>query len=280
MLGHIYLFDTKTNKIIKSYTDTELYEDNNKERINIRDNFTDKYNERFILKCSCNQNIELSIDSLGRVYHKKQSDLTKHDKFCIRHKYYDKNFKKGWNEISKDDILVNLNFNIYNKNNDTSNKPSKINSKHNSIDLCEFTKHLNIKAYTQNLRCKYDILSRIYYLSHKIRINGLKNKKLSDFYFDIKSFKTINKFTPKFVYMYLDSIEEIDDNYIKINCNYSENKLFSFISNKELFYKDYLSRNINKIKSPVVISGFITKTDLGLEFYELSLIKVNNNGVY
>lgn len=278
MLGKIYLFDTNINKIIKVYSDKDLYNDNNQnERIEIRDKFLEKYNDRFKLICGCNRNIELSIDSIGRVYHKSKSDLDKHDRFCKRHKHYDFNISKGWTDNNKE-ITAKLNFSIF--PNKDMNKLENFKKSKDSINIEELSKHINIKASEKPVKDKFDILSRAYFISKNITIHGFKNKKLGDFYFDIKDFKKINQNTPKFVYMYLSDISEYNESHIKLKCEYAKDKYFHFLVSKDLFYKQYLSNKINKINSPIIISGFINKSINGLEFYHISLIKVNNDGIY
>ena len=278
MLGKIYLFDNKLNKTIKSYSDKELYEEENQEiRIQIRDKFLDKYKDRFKLVCSCNTSIELSIDSLGRVYHKNKSDIEKHDKFCKRNKHYKDNIYKGW-ETNNKDIIVTLNFNVLPNNTIDKNKQKKLKNK--SINLKEFTKRLNIEASQKNIENKFDMLNQIYFISKNIHIKGFKDTSLQDFYFNAKDFKKINSNTPKFVYIYVSDINELDEEYIQIKCEYSKERYFSFVAQKELFHKEYLSKHIKNSKNPIVISGFIHKTQRGLEFYHLSLIRVNYNGIY
>lgn len=279
MLGSVYLFDTKLKKTIRTYKDKELYDDNNSEfRLKIKNDFLDKYNNRYILLCSCNSSVELSIDSLGRIYHKNKSDVLKHDKFCERHKHYLSNISKGVTQ-DKDILSVTLNFNVLPNNELKEDYKKKI--KKDSINLQELSKHLNIKAAKYKIDDKFDMLNRIYHTSKYIHIKGFKNKTLKDFYFNIKNYKKINSNSPKFIYMYVSEILETDNSeYVQLKCEYAQDKYFNFVSHKDLFYKEYLSKYISKSKNPIVVTGFIHKTENGLEFYHLSLIKVNKDGIY
>ena len=278
MLGKIYLFDNKLDKRIKTYSDKELYTEENQEMRNqIRDKFLDKYKDRFKLICSCNSSIELSIDSLGRIYHKNKSDIEKHDKFCKRNKYYKDNISRGWNDSGKD-IVTTLNFNVLPNTTIDKNKQNKLKNK--SINLKELTKHLNIKASENNIENKFDMLNKIYFLSKNVYIKGFKDTSLQEFYFNAKDFKKINTNSPKFIYMYISEVKDFNDNYVQIKCDYTKEKYFSFFAPKEIFYKEYLSKKIKNSRNPIVISGFIHKTCNGLEFYHLSLIRVNYKGIY
>lgn len=279
MLGHIYLFDTKLNKTIKIYKDKELYEDNNFDfRLKIKNDYLDKYNNRYTLLCACNSSVEMSIDSIGRIYHKNQSDLLKHDRFCERHKDYSKNISKGITK-NKDGISVTLNFNILPNNELKDEYKNKI--KNNSINIQELSKHLNIRACEYKVEDKFDILNRVFAISKNFNINGFKNKTLQDFYFSVKDYRKITANTPKFVYMYLSEINQSENpGYLQLKCEYSNGKSFSFVIKKELFEKQYLAKYIDKIKNPILISGFIHKSEAGLEFYQVSLLKVNKDGIY
>ena len=279
MLGHIYLFDTKLNKTIKIYKDKELYEDNNFDfRLKIKNDYLDKYNNRYTLLCACNSSVEMSIDSIGRIYHKNQSDLLKHDRFCERHKDYSKNISKGITK-NKDGISVTLNFNILPNNELKDEYKNKI--KNNSINIQELSKHLNIRACEYKVEDKFDILNRVFAISKNFNINGFKNKTLQDFYFSVKDYRKITANTPKFVYMYLSEINQSENpGHLQLKCEYSNGKSFSFVIKKELFEKQYLAKYIDKIKNPILISGFIHKSEAGLEFYQVSLLKVNKDGIY
>ena len=279
MLGCMYLFDTKLNKTIKIYKNEELYKDNDSEfRLEIKKKYLDKYNNRYSLLCACNSSIEMSIDSIGRIYHKNQADLLKHDKFCERHKDYIKNISKGISE-TKDGLTVTLNFSIMPNNELKEENKKKI--KNDSIDIQDLSKHLNIRACRYKVDNKFDVLNRVFAISKDVCIKGFRDKTLQDFYFSIKEYKKITSKASKFVYMYLSEGTELDNKeYVQLKCEYSQDKYFSFVCRKDLFNKQYLAKYIDDIKNPIVVSGFISKTDKGLEFCNLSLIKVNKQGIY
>jgi hypothetical protein len=287
--------------------------------------------------CSCNKNIELGIDSIGRIYHKQKSDLENHNKLCKRYINHKEYFEKGW-KSEGDNIIASLNFNVLYKANskkdningttsqnsntevykelkeikETSkevdaNKEVNTNPKNNinqtndikqkdninkdknvkqkdkyakSISLDLFVKHINIEAFKLSPKDKFDSLKKVYSISKNIHIKGFKDISLFDMFFRVNEYKTIPKYSSKFVYMFLDDIKKLDDEYMEIKCRYSIDKTFSFRVKSELIENIYLYKSIDKIKSPIVVSGFIHKTSKGFEFHNISMIKTDKNGAY
>lgn len=272
MIGKVYIVNSKTNKVALTVNSTEL--DYNMElRKRIKNNYLNK--DYFTIKCGCNKDIELNIDSLNRIYHKKNSDIKKHNKLCPRNTFNkDALFDNGWKE-SLDSLEV------------SSMLELSFTKKHSSnIKLEDFTKILNSYVWNNNMYStntfpidKYDFLTKVYIASKNIRIKNISNKSLRELYFNINDFKN-NIREHKFIYMYIHKIEDsLMKDKIKVVCEYNHNKYFNFYTNKKEFMDSY-----NKLKkiakgSSIIISGFSNKVKNHMYISDFSLHLVSSNGL-
>lgn len=269
MIGKIHIFNKNTLKIVKTIDYEELLY-NEDLRKQIKNNYLNK--DCLELVCGCNNKIKLNIDSLYRIYHKKNDDILKHNKYCIKHPNYKENFKiDGWNEHDNH-ISVTL------KNDTISN---------NSISLTKFIELLNIYSWNTYLykystlpNNKFELLNRIFGISNKINITSLNSLNLNKIFFNVNEYKKIEEDKIKFTYMYLKSFHiNKESNTVRITGEYSKNKTFSFIVDKYLFNKKYYKIKNNN-KCSIAFGAFIKKIDNNFKIVDFEVIKVNDFGLY
>ena len=270
MIGKIHIVNKNTSKTVKTIDYEELIH-NEELRKKIKDNYLNK--DCLELVCGCNKKIKLNIDSLYRVYHKKNEDIVKHNKHCIKHPEYKKNIKiNGWKEY-ENYISINL------KKDDKST---------DSIGLSKFIELLNIYSWNTYLYRysslpinKFEFLNRIFGISNKIKITNLNNLTLNTIFFNVNEYKKINTGEIKFTYMYLKKIDiNKEKNIVKITGEYSNNKTFSFVVNRYLFTKRYSHIKNDNNRGPLAFGAFVKKINNRFEIVDFEIIRINNLGLY
>lgn len=266
MIGKVHIFNSKSSKIVKTIDYDKIVYDE-EFRKNIKKNYLNK--DYMKLVCGCNKSIELNIDSLYRIYHKHNSDIYKHNKYCIKHPNYKVNSKvPGWSE-SERSITVTL---------------SKIDNSIDYLTLKKFIYLLNfyswntfIFKYSSFPKDKFSFLNRIFGISNNIKIKDFGNKTLNSLFFNINKSLSDNEIA--FTYMYLKKFYVNSDNTVKIVGEYGDNRLFSFLVDKKTFYKKYFNVYSKNIKSNFAFSGFVKKNNNIVELIEFEIFRVNNIGL-
>lgn len=269
MIGKIHIFNKNTSRIVKTIDYEELLY-NEDLRKKIKNNYLNK--DCLELVCGCNNKIKLNIDSLYRVYHKKNDDILKHNKYCIKHPEYKNNFKiEGWHEY-ENHISINL---------------KKDNTSTDYLSLKKFVELLNIYSWNTYLykystlpTNKFELLNRIFGISNKINITSSNSLNLNKLFFNVNEYKKIEEGKIKFTYMYLKKFYiNKEDNSVKITGEYSENKTFSFVVDRHLFNKKYYNIKNNN-KCSVAFGAFIKKINNSFEIVDFEIIMVNSLGLY
>ena len=113
IIGKIYLIDTQSGKIIKSYELYHLRRDRD-EKKKLWDNFFSKGDDRYLFDCGCNNNIKFSIDKSYKLRPKKIKTSEVHHNFCPEHgKYKDLIYNSGWDNKGDNDVVTaTLDFNL------------------------------------------------------------------------------------------------------------------------------------------------------------------------
>lgn len=280
MIGKVHIFNKNTSRIVKSIKFEELIH-NEELKHNLRDNYLNK--DSLVLCCGCNKQIELGIDTLGRIYHKKKDDVHKHNKYCNKHPNYRDNIEvDGWKESDNSPFVV---ASIKLKNN--INNCNIINKNSLSIDM--FVKLLNIYSWNHFIyknysfpKNKYEFLNKIFGISNFIKLENFNNNTLNNYFFNVSSYKKIKTNEIKFTYMYLKKIDiDIEKNIVSITGEYSKNKTFTFTVNRKLFTQKYMKvKRKSDTRSPLVIAGFINKKNNNFEFIDFTILKINYYGVF
>ena len=272
MLGKVHIYNNKTNKIVKTIDKDELLYDEDL-KFNLRKNYLNK--DFLELVCGCNRNIKLSIDSSNRIYHKKRSDILKHNSYCFKHPDYDKKTKiNGWEEKHN---YIYANIKLQDK---STNKEQ--------ISLYDFIKLFNfyswntyVYKYKHTPNNKYDFLNRLFGISNKIKITNLNNNSLNNLYFNISNYKKLKKEEVRFTYMYLNNIEiDKENNLVYLTGEYAKGKEFLFTVNRNLFTQKYMKIKNEGINSKLAFAGFVFNNGYQIMFKNIEFIRVDFKGLF
>lgn len=270
MIGKLYLINKNTNKIVKQINYEELIKD-----VDFRKKLKNNYLNNSCLKlvCGCNNQIELKIDSLYRIYHKTNDDIFRHSKYCLKHPSHEQYLNiNGWNEFDKY-ISVNL------KNNSNTFNSIKLNKFISLLNMYAWNSYIN--KYSSYPKDKFEFLNRIFGISNKIKLGHLNNKTLNSVFFNVKYFDNLNSNDVRFTYMYLKKFNlNKSKNYVEVIGEYSKGKTFSFIVSRQLFNKQYFLSTSKDSRYNLVFAGFLKKNNEGFEFVDFSIFKVNAIGLY
>lgn len=270
MIGNFKVMHIKSKKVVLevSYNRFEYAV----ERLNKLDRYLNDDNFKII--CGCNKSLEMHIDSLGRIYTLKNGNLNKHHCLCPKNPDYNENIKKGWEYQRYNKIIADLDFSIFN-----NGKYKKRNS--NKINIDEFSQklHLYSTGNCEVTKDKFNLLNNTYRKSKYIQIKGLKDLTLRELYFNTNKPYKITENTPKFVYMYLNNFNiDKQSGLVNLHCQYTKDKFADFIVDKKLFNDKYFKIKEKHSFVHVLVSGFVRKTSKGVEFFELSLLRVDCYG--
>lgn len=273
MLGKVHIYNNQTNKIVKTIDKDELLHDDDL-KSNLRKNYLNK--ECLELVCGCNKDIKFNIDSSNRMYHKKRSDVLKHNSYCFKHPDYDKKTKiNGWEE-RHNYIYVNI------------KRQDKLMNNKEQVSLYDFVKLFNLYSwntyvykYKHTPNNKYDFLNRLFGISNKIKIMNLNNTSLNNLYFDISNYKELKKEDIRFTYMYLNKIEiDKENDVVYLTGEYAKGKEFSFTVNRYLFSQKYMKLKNKEINGKLVFAGFVFNNGYRIMFKDIEFIRVDFKGLF
>ena len=270
MIDKIHIYNNKSCKIVKTIDKEDLLHNDE-----LKDDLRKKYLNKDFLKlvCGCNKDIELNIDSSNRIYHKKRTDLHRHNKFCFKHPDYEKKCRiNGWLERDKF---------IY------ANVSNKLKDK-DAIALYDFVKLFNLyswNTYVYKNKAvsidRFEFLNRLYGISNKIKLSNFDNKTLNDIYFDMYNCKKLSRNDVKFSYMYLNRMDfNTDTDDMNIVGEYAKGKTFSFVANKKVFNKKYFKIKNQGINGKLAFSGFLIKDGNQFRLVDFELFRVDSKGLF
>lgn len=281
MIGKVHLFNKNSSKISKTIDYEELVH-NEELKFKLRDNYLNK--DSLIMVCGCNKNIELGIDKIGRVYHKKKEDIHSHNQYCYKHPNFKNNSTIiGWRENEDTPHIISSI-----KLNCCKNTDFKMSSK-NCADIDDFIKLLNLYTWNNFIyrnrslpKDKFEFLNRLFGVSNFIKIKNFNNSTLNSLFFNVGEYKQVTRNDIKFTYMYMKEFKIIKEkNIVSISGEYAKNKTFSFNVNRSLFTQKFMSlKNESKLNSPLIIAGFVIKRNNHFEFVDFSILRVNYKGVF
>lgn len=296
MIGKLKLL-SKENKILDIYSYEKLSIDKK-----FKNELREKLSNGCKLVCCCNdENIEMKISSDFKIYPAHHKDSSIHSIYCPRSKNYSEfksKYVTGWKqEEDSEQVNVKIKFSLkppkkndekYICDTDPLRKYTYNKEIDGKITLLSLMTHLNLKAWNRIIsrdnkvpNDKDEFLNQIYGSSQFVNIIGT-NKTLQELMFKYKRDKNMKSSESRFVYGYIDKLEddEDDDNYKIIHIKSSKNgNPFKFKISKELLEnsKKYLKEtNFEK----VAVAGFVSKKYSNFEFFNLEMININERGLF
>ena len=308
----LYLINTQTGEEEEyKYRDLRLNKQLKKElRVRTMEN-----NElRFYCGCNIKEPIEMKISNGERmIYTAKNSMVAKHSQYCIKgnnNSEYNPGFKE---KEDGDGYIVKTKFKLAPpiKPNSCAKKDDEIEegisiskqrlSDFNVIDgkltFSALVKNLNVQTWNNHAKNKnkivdiYDFNRKIYGMSSKMNLVSGRNENsgvsIQSIFFDSTKDYNLNSKEVRFVYMFLDRYEKINNCYKvygkDIN-KYGKSKTVFFNAPTELIEGVLEKSKINQelLKNHnIIMSGLVYKNRAGfLEFYELTFMLVNDYGLY
>lgn len=295
-IGKIKLINTKTNELVRAYSYDKLSGsvDGKKYLKNLLNT------GNFKLVCGCSdKDIEYKISNNFRLCPCKQNEV--HYRTCPKSKEY-LNFKSkynsGWKkEEESEDILVTLGFSLNpNKKEPLQNNLDPLNKNkiydintvnQGKITILSLITHLNLKAWETSIKRdesipsdKLTFLKQIYGTANSVKIKGI-NKNLNELYFNFKRDKNMSSNEFRFVYGYLDKVEQdlYKADYRQLKIKDSFGRTFSYKISLEKLENAYEFPK-QKSEDKIAVGGFICRKGKSFEFFNIALMNVNEYGLF